>query len=109
MSQCLAFVDVVRRTEDIPYWSIDTFLNTQTFRCMRVKFPLSYYDQIVLILTQIEKYFLDIIYTDSDILLATWDAGRFLPVQTCAIAENTLEERFGKDDLNGKVLCCFVV
>ena len=81
MAQSLAFAEVVKHTESINYWKIDSFINSQPFRCMRTKFPLSYYNQLVLILTQVDKTFVDMIYTDSDFLLATWDACRLLPVE----------------------------
>lgn len=88
MPQLLAsFVDVIRRMEGIQYWEMDAFIDTQPFRYMRMKFPLNYYNQLVLILARIDKYFLDIIYTDSDFLLATWDADQFLPVEISAISE----------------------
>ena len=80
MPQSLAFAKVVKHTESINYWKIDSFINAQPFRYMKTKFPLSYYNQLVLILTQVDKTFLDIIYTDSDFLLATWDACRLLPL-----------------------------
>ena len=83
----LAFVEVIRRRENIKYWSIDNFINSQSFRCMRTKFPLCYYNHLVLILARVDKYFLDMIYTDSDFLMATWDACVFLPVENDAISE----------------------
>ena len=86
MSQSLAFVEVIKRREDIQYWNIDSLINSKSFRCMRTKFPLCYYNHLVLILAQVDRYFLDIIYTDSDFLMATWDASRLLPVENDVIS-----------------------
>lgn len=90
MSQPLAFVEVIRRRQNIKYWSIDNFINSQSFRCMRMKFPLCYYNHLVLILARVDKYFLDMIYTDSDFLIATWDACVFLPVENDTIFERLM-------------------
>ena len=86
MSQSLAFVEVIKRRENIQYWNIDSLINSKSFRCMRTKFPLCYYHHLVLILAQVDRYFLDIIYTDSDFLMATWDASRLLPVENDVIS-----------------------
>lgn len=87
MPQSLAFAEVIKQPEDINYWQIDAFINSQSFRCMRTRFPLCYYNQLVLILTQVDKYLLDVIYADSEVLIATWDGNRFLPVEKSAISE----------------------
>jgi hypothetical protein len=89
MHPSFAFAKVIRHREFIDYWKIDSFINSQTFRCMKTKFPLCYYNQLVLILTQVDKYFLDIIYTDSDFFIATWDANLLLPVE-----ENVIHGKF---------------
>ncbi|XP_028411267.1 uncharacterized protein LOC114533849 [Dendronephthya gigantea] len=100
MPHLSTFFDIVQRKEDIKYWEIDAFIDTQPFRYMRTKFPLNYYNQLLLILAQVDKYFLDIIYTDSDFLLATWDANRFLPVEISATSQRlvSMDHIWGNDD-----------
>ena len=113
MPQSLAFTEVIRNPEDIRFWNIDSLINSHSFRCMRTKFQLYHYDQLFLILTQLDRYFLDIIYTDSDFFLATWDSDRsFLPVEKNAVCErlilvkhNSTVGEGSKHVLLGKVSC----
>lgn len=89
MPQSFASAEVIEHIE-IDYWNVDAFVGSQSFRCMRTKFPLSYYDRLVLVLAQVDKHLLDVIYADSDVLIATWDATRFLPVDKKTICQRLI-------------------
>lgn len=82
-------VEAIRRIEDDIFWSIDDFINTQPFRLTRTNFPLYYYNRrFVLLFTNIDKRYLDHIYADADMLLATWDFRNFSP-QGCKLPETS--------------------
>lgn len=88
-----AVVETVTRINDKTLWKIDEFINSQPFRCTRTKFPLQYYNQTVLLFTNISKQYLDWIYTDADILLATWDVCIFDPRESDDICETSRSHR----------------
>ena len=82
-------VEAIRRIDDDIFWSIDEFINTRPFRLTRTNFPLYYYNRrYVLLFTNIDKRYLDHIYTDADMLLATWDSRNFSP-QGCKLLETS--------------------
>lgn len=71
---------VISHNEDIDFWKLDDFINSHSFRRMKTKFQLFFYDRFVLILTPVEKTLLDVIYTDLDIFVAVWEAENCLPI-----------------------------
>lgn len=75
----MSAVNVVRQINNDVFWSIDNFINSKPFRCTRTKFPLKYYNQIVILFTYVNEQCLDVIYTDADVLIATWDSCSFVP------------------------------
>ena len=82
-------VEAIRRIDDDIFWSIDEFINTRPFRLTRTNFPLYYYNRrYVLLFTNIDKRYLDHIYTDADMLLATWDSRNFSP-KGCKLLETS--------------------